>query len=107
MNMVTREAFADEKSRQIFDYRFKYYQTGNMEHILEMVIKEYRDFSRRVSELKEKIFNKLDSFDGNFIIYGAGVHAGLTMEYLQRNGLDNRVTGYCVSDNTRGGGGMC
>lgn len=39
MNAVNREMFADEKSRQIFDYRFQYYRTGNMEYILDMVLR--------------------------------------------------------------------
>lgn len=106
MDIINREMFADEKSRQIFDYRHKYYQTGDMEYILEMVVWEYRDFSRRVDELKEKIYTKLSSFKGNFIIYGAGVHAGLTKEYLKRNGLDDRLICYCVSDPACGGGSV-
>ena len=97
MNAVNREMFADEKSRQIFDYRFQYYRTGNMEYILDMVLEEYREFSRRIDRVKQKIYTKLSDFEGNFIIYGAGVHAGLTMEYLKRNSLDDKFMCYCVS----------
>jgi len=105
METIRREDFADEKSRRIFEHRFNYYTTGNMEHILDMVIEEYHDFSGRVGCLKKKIYDRLKEFDGGFIIYGAGVHAGLTMDFLKRIGLDDKFAGYCVSDakNTRGG----
>ena len=76
-----------------------------MEHILDMVTEEYSDFAGRVGGLKKKLYDRLKEFDGRLIIYGAGVHAGLTMDFLKRMGLDNKFAGYCVSDveNTRGG----
>lgn len=105
MDTINREMFADEKSRQIFDYRLQYYQTGDMECLLDMVVDEYRDFSRRIDNMKQKIYGKLRDFEGNFIIYGAGAHAGLAMEYLKRKNLDDRFMCYCVSryDESMGG----
>lgn len=106
MEAIRKEDFMDEKSRRIFEHRFKYYTTGNMEYILDMVIEEYSDFARRIRDLKKKLYiRRLKEFNGKLIIYGAGVHAGLTMDFLKRMGLDNKFAGYCVSDvkNSRGG----
>lgn len=95
--IIGREDFADEKSRGIFEHRLNYYKTGNMEHILDMVTEEYNDFARRIGGLKKKFYDRLKEFDGKLIIYGAGVHASLTMDFLKRMGLENKFAGYCVS----------
>lgn len=106
METIRKEDFADEKSRRIFEHRFNYYTTGNMEHILDMVIEEYNDFARRIGDLKKKLYVRLKEFDGKLLIYGAGVHAGLTMDFLKKMGLDNKFAGYCVSDVGNSGGGQ-
>ena len=105
METIRREDFMDEKSRRIFEHRFNYYSTGNMEHILDMVIEEYSNFARRIGDLKKKLYERLKEFDGKLIIYGAGVHAGLTMDFLKKVGLDNKFAGYCVSNAENSGGG--
>lgn len=100
MKMIREEDFADEKSKRIFKYRFNYYKTGDMEYLLDMVIDEYRDFGVRIRKLKEHVFNRLIDFDGSFIIYGAGVHAGLTIDYLRRVRLNDKLICCCISENT-------
>lgn len=92
--MIKKEDFADEKSQMIFEQRLKYYTTGNMEHILDMLIEEYYDFARYVVRLKDRICKRLIEFEGNFVIYGAGVHAGYTMDFLKRVGLEKNFPAF-------------
>lgn len=72
---------------------------------MDMVIEEYSNFARRIGDLKKKLYERLKEFDGKLIIYGAGVHAGLTMDFLKKVGLDNKFAGYCVSNAENSGGG--
>ena len=85
MVTISRDDFVDEKSKMIYDYRLKYYETRNYEHILDMVIEEYYDFARRLKNVnQERITSRISQFDGKIIIYGAGVHAKLTRDFLKR-----------------------
>lgn len=103
---IRKEDFADEKSRRIFEHRFNYFKTGSKEHILNMVTEEYHDFARRIDNLKKKICMSLREFNGKFIIYGAGAHARLTMDFLKRIGLEDKFACYCVSDVENAGEGV-
>lgn len=97
LEIITRDSFSDEKSKRIFDFRYKYYTTGNMENILDMVVDEYDYFSRRIKHLRETVLSKLKAFSGDFVIYGEGKHAQLTKQFLAKEGLDNQFAFFCVS----------
>lgn len=51
-----------------------------------------------IKKIKETFYTRLNQFEGKFIIYGAGVHAELTRDYLRRTGLERKFECYCVSD---------
>lgn len=99
--VITEQNFSDEISKKIFNFRKKYYETGDMKFILNMIVEEYNDTARKIKKVREEFLSEFylatKDKDIDIIIYGFGFHAHLAMDFLKENGLSKRCLGYCIS----------
>lgn len=102
MERICEQDFADEKSKMIFRNRYTYYKTGDKEAIIKMIVQEYSDFSKRIGHIISELRSRLRK-EERFAIYGAGKHARLTVDFLKKSGLEDRLLFHIVSDGRKGG----
>lgn len=96
--MISKKDFSDEISQGIFSYRKKFYEERDVNVLIKMLCRGYRDYVIKANTFCNIALKKIHKSDGEFVIYGSGMNGKRVWKYLAKNNESGKIKYFCDSN---------